>query len=153
MLQEIRHLTDYLIIIHDEGMSHIHQQKIPHFGQLGPFHRDLAIIISGDLGKKPGLPRFDAGNDAYFSGNRFQAVGQTLLVRTQRLTRRSHDVPVEKTILHLIGDFTAPIGWRQHHDPAEILYMMILQIVSDEDAPQGVSDKMDPFHLFCLTID
>ena len=119
-------------------------EKIAHSGKFCLFHRNFAVIRTGNDLAEPeiekGVPV--AGDDPQGKVGRAQSVGQGAVVGGQLLTGWSIEPVIKPGSFQAIGGCAPPV-WRTEHDhPPQVVGTISVQGLPDNDPPQGVGDEM-----------
>lgn len=122
----------------------MYHQKIAHAGKFCLFHRNLAVIRTGNNLAEPeiekGVPV--AGDDPQGKVGGTQFVGQGIAVGGQLLTGWSIEPVIKPGPSQGIGGCAPPVRRAEHDYPSQLVGPICVQGLPDNDPPQGVGDEM-----------
>ena len=143
VLEEMCDLPHYQRISHDKRVGVGDDDEVAHLREHGALHRYHAVVRSVHESRENEIDAKVARDHADVDPNRLQAIHHGLRSPTDFLTSRAGDPSVEGYLHEQIDEFAPSVRRGEHDEPAACWHGMSLQVLTDDEAAQRVTDEMD----------
>lgn len=141
--EEMCDLPHHQRISHDKRVGVGDDDEVAHLREHGALHRNHAVVRSVHESREHEIDAQVARDHTDVDPNRLQAIDHGLRSPADLLTGRAGDPSVERYLHEQIDEFAPLVRRGKHDEPAACRHGISLQVLTDDEAAQGMTDEMD----------